>query len=68
MDDLPSIRTIARILKRAGMVQKRCRRRTTRETRRPDISVVDRCNQLWTADFEGSWFEEMLPRGAGGKQ
>jgi len=53
--DLPSIRTIARILERAGMVQKRGRRRTTTETRRPDIPVVQRCNQLWTADFKGWW-------------
>ena len=37
------------------MVRKRGRRRTTTETRRPDIPVVERCNQLWTADFKGWW-------------
>ena len=36
-DDVPSIRTIARILERAGMVRKRGRRRTTTEVSRPDI-------------------------------
>lgn len=54
-DDLPSIRTIARILERAGMVRKRGRRRETTEVGRPDLPDVVRCNQLWTADFKGWW-------------
>ena len=54
-DDVPSIRTIARILERAGMVRKRGRRRTTTEVSRPDIPEATRPNELWTADFKGWW-------------
>lgn len=54
-DQTPSDRTIARILRRAGLVKKR--------RRRPIVNVIDRApnvqskapNDVWTVDHKGSW-------------
>jgi len=54
-DQTPSVRTIARILKRANLVRER--------RRRAPISVVEQAptlaaaepNDVWTADFKGWW-------------
>jgi putative transposase len=54
--ELPSVRTIARIVERAGLVKKR-RRSTARKaevTSTPAPEFSDR-NDLWTVDFKGWW-------------
>lgn len=55
-DDVPSERTIARILERAGRVAPRKRRcdRKSVPVVRPDASV-EASNDLWTVDFKGWW-------------
>jgi transposase InsO family protein len=52
----PSVRTVARILKRAGLVKKR-RNRAAPVERANDAPKSDatRPNQLWTVDFKGWW-------------
>jgi putative transposase len=54
--DIPSQRTLARILKRAGVVQRRRRRSPVLGT--PKLAPappVTGPNDLWTADFKGWW-------------
>ena len=56
-DEVPSIRTIARIIDRAGLVKRR-RKRTRAHNgvvaAAPNPSV-SACNDLWTVDFKGWW-------------
>ena len=54
--ELPSARTIGRILERAGMQAPRRpgrRRRTAPNT--PPSPIVDRPNDVWSVDFKGWW-------------
>ncbi|MCP4409940.1 MAG: transposase, partial [Gammaproteobacteria bacterium] len=56
--DAPSVRTIARILKRAGLVRPigrpRGRNVSMAPTERPEV-VATSPNELWTVDFKGWW-------------
>jgi transposase InsO family protein len=54
--DVPSMRTVGRILDRAGMVKKR-RKRPKLVGRPKDAPVTDAKdpNDLWTVDFKGWW-------------
>ena len=55
--EVPSVRTIARIVERAGMVERRRRTSTgplARPEGAPDVEVVGP-NDLWTVDFKGWW-------------
>ena len=52
--EVPSIRTINRILDRAGMVEKR-RRCRGRGNINGILSQPKKCNDLWTADGKGWW-------------
>lgn len=55
-DELPAVRTVARILDRAGRVRRRPKRGEVRSVPAgaPDVSV-QACNDLWTVDFKGWW-------------
>lgn len=55
-DDVPSIRTIARLLERAGMVQiRRVRpKRTSHPTQAP-VLMLKAPNDVWTVDYKGWW-------------
>ena len=56
-DEAPSRATVARVLKRAGMVRRKRRYRPSskgRPTRAPNYTV-DGPNDLWTVDFKGWW-------------
>ncbi|MCA9572402.1 MAG: IS481 family transposase, partial [Myxococcales bacterium] len=53
--EVPSVRTIARVLDRAGLVQPRRRRRSAQgpsERPTPDVAGP---NDVWTVDFKGWW-------------
>jgi transposase InsO family protein len=55
--EVPSVRTIARILERAGMVERRRRPSTAalgRPEGAPEVEVAGP-NDLWTVDFKGWW-------------
>jgi transposase InsO family protein len=56
-EDVPSVRTIARILERAGMVERRRRGSTSALARPEGAPVVEVLgpNDLWTVDFKGWW-------------
>jgi len=56
-DDVPSVRTIARIIERAGMIERRRRPApgvNARPEGAPDVPVTAP-NDLWTVDFKGWW-------------
>ncbi len=54
--DAPSTSTIARVLKRRGLVRKRrYRQRPMSVPDRVPVVVVEGPNDLWTADFKGWW-------------
>lgn len=55
VDDVPSLRTIARVLERSGQVRPRRRRSAPGAGERPEMPAADKPNQLWTADFKGWW-------------
>jgi transposase-like protein len=52
----PSVATIARILKRFGMVRRKSRfsRPLSIVERRPELRAAA-CNEVWTVDFKGWW-------------
>lgn len=53
-EDVPSIRTINRVFDRAGLFDKKRRRRTEGKYL-TELSKPERCNDLWTADGKGFW-------------
>lgn len=54
--DVPSVKTIARILDRAGEPRiRKVRRRLRLVTRQLDKLVVNAPNDVWTVDFKGWW-------------
>ena len=55
-EEVPTVRTVARILVRAGLVQPAVKRRTAKNgaTTPPKVIVV-KPNDLWTVDFKGWW-------------
>ena len=55
-EEVPSARTIGRVLERAGLVAFRRQRRRRRggEVARPGVLVV-KPNDVWTVDFKGWW-------------
>jgi len=54
--DAPSLRTVARILERSGLVKRKRHRRTggLPDPGRPGVQV-QKPNDLWTIDFKGWW-------------
>lgn len=54
--ELPTVRTIARVLVRAGLVQPIVKRRAAKNsvTSAPKITVL-KPNDVWTVDFKGWW-------------
>ena len=54
MDDLPAPSTAGDILKRAGLVPSRRRRRPSPAATRPAIAA-EKPNELWCADFKGEF-------------
>lgn len=55
LDEVPSVRTIARIIDRAGLVKKRKRRRQPAAPTDAPNAVQAVPNDLWTVDFKGWW-------------
>jgi putative transposase len=56
--EVPSVRTIARVLRRARLVRKRRRRPIDNGwslQRARQLVVVEQANDLWTVDFKGWW-------------
>jgi len=54
-DATPSVATIARVLRRFGLVRQRSRfRRLSIVERAPSVRAST-CNELWTVDFKGWW-------------
>jgi putative transposase len=54
-DAMPSMTTIARILKRAGVVRERRRRKPLTVLDRAPTVAADAPNDVWTMDFKGWW-------------
>jgi transposase InsO family protein len=54
-DQTPSKRTIARVLKRAGKVRERRRRRPLSIVDRAPLVAAEAPNDVWTVDFKGWW-------------
>jgi putative transposase len=54
-DAMPSMTTVARILKRAGLVRERRRRRPLSVVDRAPSVTADAPNDVWTMDFKGWW-------------
>jgi putative transposase len=54
-DATPSIATIVRILKRAGVVRARQRRRPLSVVDRAPSATATAANDIWTIDFKGWW-------------
>lgn len=54
-DAAPSMSTIARILKRAGVVRERRRRKPLTVVDRAPSVAADAPNDVWTMDFKGWW-------------
>jgi putative transposase len=54
-DATPSMATIARILKRAGVVRERRRRKPLSVVDRAPSVAADAPNDVWTMDFKGWW-------------
>lgn len=54
-DQTPSVRTIARILKRANKVRERRRRRAPNVIERAPQVQAKAPNDVWTVDFKGWW-------------
>jgi len=54
-DTTPSMSTIARILKRAGVVRERRRRKPVTVMDRAPSVAADAPNDVWTMDFKGWW-------------
>jgi transposase InsO family protein len=52
----PSVSTIERILKRAGFVEIRKRRRRVHPERIQNFIVPEKPNDVWTVDFKGWWY------------
>lgn len=52
--NVPSMRTIDRILERCELVTKR-RRRRRKNFSRVEVIQATACNQVWTVDFKGWW-------------
>lgn len=53
--EVPSVRTVARILARAGEVVSRRPRSATDVPREPPHVVAQAPNEVWTVDFKGWW-------------
>ena len=54
-DATPSVATIARILRRAGVIRARRRRRPLSAVDRAPSVAADAPNEVWTMDFKGWW-------------
>jgi len=54
--DLPSESSFKRVLKKAGLVQKRRRRRSRDGGRLQNRAVSEQPNDVWTVDFKGWWY------------
>jgi putative transposase len=54
-DAMPSMTTVARILKRAGLVRERRRRKPLTVVDRAPSVTADAPNDVWTMDFKGWW-------------
>jgi transposase InsO family protein len=53
----PSLSSVKRILKKAGMVKARRRRRSSQECGRiANRKVAEAPNEVWTIDFKGQWY------------
>ncbi len=53
--EVPSLRTVARIIERAGLSKPRRRSRTLTVSRERPAPTVQGPNDLWTVDFKGWW-------------
>lgn len=55
-EEMPSLSTVARVLRRAGLTEAKGRGR--RLCPSSDAGIVDAagCNDLWTMDFKGHWY------------
>jgi len=54
-EEAPSERTIARVLKRFGQIEKRRPKRIRHAPEQAPSVEVAGCNDLWTVDFKGFW-------------
>lgn len=52
----PSVSTVERILKRAGFIEIRKRRRRVNPERIQNLIVPEKPNDIWTVDFKGWWY------------
>lgn len=53
---IPCVTTVERILRKAGLVEKRKRRRTGKGIRLSTNAVAGKPNDVWTVDFKGWWY------------
>lgn len=53
--DAPSLSSVKRVLKKAGLTQIRRRRSRSSAGRIHSSKVAQRCNEVWTIDFKGWW-------------
>lgn len=56
--EVPSVKTIDRVLRRCGEPRRKRRVRHSPLQRRPPTVEVKGCNDLWTIDFKGWWKTE----------
>lgn len=61
-EEAPSVRTVARILERTGMVQRTRRRRHEAPRIEPLQLEPGGPNELWTVDFKGWWLSQNMKR------
>ena len=53
---IPCVTTVERVLRKAGLVEKRKRRRSCTGIRIENSVVADHPNHVWTVDFKGWWY------------
>ncbi len=55
-ETIPCTTSVERILRKAGLVEKRKRRRTGKGVRIQDSALAKKPNDVWTVDFKGWWY------------
>jgi len=57
-EQVPTSRTIDRILDRCGLTHKRYRRPKKTISEKSDVIQAQSCNHVWTVDFKGWWYTQ----------
>jgi putative transposase len=61
-EPIPAISTVTRILKKAGFVDKRKKKRIVYPERIQNKIIAQRPNDIWTVDFKGWWYTQEQER------